>query len=282
MRRRYPGLDITNNGTIATNTRRGKKWDDVTIWQAYDEIEKYVPTSWLEDRIDEATRRIELAKQKYPGKVTVGWSGGKDALVAERVLRIVGYDAGVAALYRCAKVAEMHEYVADHKPEKIEIIEIGPDNSWVIKNKNSVWGQNPPAKLANFHAPAQREWCYKNRSALHITGRRMDDQNHCGKHDRNLGGVQAPRGRGTVSLAPIYDWWHEEILAAIKYFNLNLAPTYKGQYGFIIGSNSNWVDLADLVGRSDITLFPTIVEFRDWIGRVAPKSIPEFDEIMSA
>ena len=98
-----------------------------------------------------------------------------------------------------------------------------------------------PFFRAHAHLETQRREPYLYEGE---TGRRLKDGNQCGNIENNF----IVNKNGYDVFSPLGAWNNEQLLAYIKYNNLDLPPFYKYDRGFLIGSIAmgEWTERAVL------------------------------------
>ena len=105
---------------------------------------------------------------------------------------------------------------------------------------------------------------------LMILGRRVKDGNQCGKRSD---GFVSRRG-GYDVLSPLAEWTHEQLLAYLRYNDLELSPFYRWPRGFLIGSIAmgEWTERAGF-GMSDSQVWEEIWNIDSSIVRSAADAL---------
>lgn len=65
-----------------------------------------------------------------------------------------------------------------------------------------------------------------------LLGRRRADGNYVGKGDNVY-----TNGQGITRYSPLSDWTHEQVLAYIHYYNLEMPPIYNWKNGYVCGTH---------------------------------------------
>lgn len=181
----------------------------------------------LIDKTAESVRRVVAGKH-----VAFGWSGGKDSVALELVMRAAGIEQCVLVICELEFPAFL-QWATDNMPHELEIVNTGQDLDWLVAHPEMLFPQNSVAAAKWFkmvqHA-GQEHYYEKHALDMLITGRRKADGNHVGP-----GGLYS-NARGVTRYSPICDWTHEHLLAAIHYYNLPLAPCYGWPQGFRQGT----------------------------------------------
>lgn len=207
----------------------GKKQriDSQEVWrQAYQEAK----TLQIERRIEDTIASIR-AVVRYRD-LAFGWSGGKDSIVLERVLDLAGYRACVLVITHLEYRAFL-QWVTDHMPERLTVIRTHHDLDWLAKNQTMLFPETAEIAARWFHQVqhwGQELFMKRERFDLLAVGRRKKDGNYCGPQ-----GIYT-NARGMTRYAPLHDWSHEEIFAALHYFKAELPPCYEWPRGYQVGT----------------------------------------------
>ena len=176
---------------------------------------------------------VERAKQVVGTRdVAFGWSGGKDSIVLERVMALAGYRACVLVITSLEYRAFL-QWATDHMPERLTVIRTKHDIDWLSRNPHMLFPKTSDIAAKWFHEVqhwGQEQFLKQDRYDLLAVGRRKKDGNYCGQ-----GGVYT-NARGVTRFAPLYDWTHEEIFAALDYFRAELPPNYTWPRGYQVGT----------------------------------------------
>jgi 3'-phosphoadenosine 5'-phosphosulfate sulfotransferase (PAPS reductase)/FAD synthetase len=161
-----------------------------------------------------------------------GWSGGKDSIVLERVLGLAGFRACVLVITNLEYSAFL-QWVTLHMPERLTVMRTNHDLGWLQRNPEMLFPQDSEIAARWFHQVqhrGQEAFVKKEDFAMIAVGRRRKDGNYCGPE-----GVYTNR-RGVTRFAPLFDWTHEEIFAALEYFKADLPPCYGWPRGYQVGT----------------------------------------------
>ena len=118
------------------------------------------------------------------------------------------------------------DWVEEHKPEKLEVINTGQNMEWLLKHEQMLFPQNSTLAAQWFHIVQHRGQAkyYKAKSLdMLLLGRRRSDGNYVGK--------------GITRYSPLADWSHEDILAYIHYYKVPMPPIYDWQNGYLCGTH---------------------------------------------
>ncbi len=197
--------------------------------EALRNVKQLVPRDQFENLLDDTVAEVRrVARGK---RVAYAWSGGKDS----QALRLVCERAGVTD---CVFVMCNLEYpaflswVTDNMPPGLHVINTGQDMTWLAEHQDWIFPR--PKDQSKWFGPVQwrgQEKFFKERELdLLVMGRRHKDGNFCGTN-----GVYS---KGAVTrYSPIRHWSHEDIFAAVVYYNLPLPPIYDWPRGFRCGTS---------------------------------------------
>lgn len=239
--------------------QRTKNTDEDWL-EVYYNIEKYVSKAEIDIKIREAVEEIKgMTKNR---KAAFGWSGGKDS----NVLNFVMNKAGISNCMwgRCNLEYPIYEeWVQKNKPVGLEEVNMGQDMAWLYQNYNMLFPSDRRVVQKWFkivQQKAQRIYMDRNGLDIFILGRRTQDGNYTGKviARKDSGSCYKPK-TGIWMYCPIRAWKHEDILAVIKYYKLELPPTYFMKDGFQLESiwarkqveseEQGWRDIYDIDKR---------------------------------
>lgn len=205
--------------------------------RAYRDIKTLVTEDELETVIEATVKRIR-ATLPAGARIGAAWSGGKDSVVVDYILRRAGFDfPSCIGMTDELEYPEFMRFVTNNMPPDLIVYNSGHTIKWLSNNLDWLFPDNSTKAARWFKAVqhAAQDKFYKEKRLTHlITGRRLKDRNYVGP-----GGLYRNRGTGTVRYSPIFDWTHEMVLACIAYRNLPLAPFYTWPNGWIVGSG-NW------------------------------------------
>jgi 3'-phosphoadenosine 5'-phosphosulfate sulfotransferase (PAPS reductase)/FAD synthetase len=179
------------------------------------------------DRTIEHLRRVVGARE-----LCFGWSGGKDSIVLERVLALAGYRACVLVLTQLEYNAFL-QWTTSHMPERLTVMRTQHDLAWLQKHPEMLFPQDSATAAKWFHQVqhwGQELFLKRERFDVMAVGRRRKDGNYCGRD-----GIYT-NSRGVTRFAPLWDWSHEEIFAALMYFKAELPPCYGWPRGYQVGT----------------------------------------------
>ncbi len=200
--------------------------------EALAKIEQTVTRQNLERLVDKTVK--EIKKKTRDKKAAFAWSGGKDSLVLEKVSQMAGIQSCVLVICDLEYQA-FTEWVEAHKPPRLEIISTGQDMEWLAAHPQMLFPQESKTAAQWFHVVQHRGQAkyYKEQELdIMLLGRRRADGNHVGK-----GGNIYTNGQGVTRYSPLADWSHEEILAFIHYYGVEMPPIYNWKNGYLCGTH---------------------------------------------
>lgn len=212
----------------------GRKQSAVnSLFVDYMKSQDFIPLSDIDNLIDKAGSRL-----KGVDRVGLAWSGGKDSVVVEHVLKSCGYE-----LPSCLGITDQLEYpafmrfVTEYMPDGLNVFNSGHGYDFLKSNPEMLFPQGSKQAsiwFKNVQHSAQNRFCKKYGINNLVTGRRVSDGNYTGKN-----GVYTNSSTSITRHSIIYDWRHEEVMSCIIHYNLPLAPCYKWRNGFVVGTG-NW------------------------------------------
>jgi len=224
---------VTTGAATRANLGRKQRADSQDFWETWRTLPEWYERSRIENLVDKAVEELRPAKGK---RVAYAWSGGKDS----QALRLVAERAGITECVLAISELEYPEFLAwatDNMPEGLTIVNTGQDLGWLMKNRDMLFPKDAGIASRWFHAinhAGQRTYYKAKKLDALLLGRRHADGNYTGP-----GGTTAYKDReGTLRVSPIAEWSHEDVLAALRYFDLELAPCYGWPRGFRVGTGS--------------------------------------------
>lgn len=162
------------------------------------------------------------------------WISGKDSVVLQNVLEKSGI-AFTPIMWRgINEYPALKNWINEHKPHglieeiidkySLEFLEKHPQYLFCKGNTRTKWMSTKWER--------QRTDIKKHDFDLFITGRRIKDGNQCGT--KANGYISSKVGYDVYS--PLAEWNAEQLLAYIRYNNIELSPFYSWDRGFLIGS----------------------------------------------
>ncbi len=245
----------TMSNTLGKKQRvKNEQWLEII-----DNIESIISKEILEQKVEQTVQDIKV---KTTGKkVAFAWSAGKDSLVLEKICYMAGIDNCVLVISNLEYLAFL-EWVEQHKPLKLEIINTGQDIEWLANHQQMLFPQNSSIASQWFRIVQHRgqaKYYKENQLDILLLGRRKADGNYVGK-----GNNIYTDGKGITRYSPLADWSHEEILAFIRYYNIELPPIYDWYNGYLCGTHPwaarQWTGSVENGWKEIYEIEPDIVE----------------------
>ncbi len=200
--------------------------------ETFAKIEELVTKAELDKQVKKTVSEI---KKKTKGKkAAFAWSGGKDSLVLGEICRMAGIAPCVLVICNLEYKAFI-EWVKAHKPPELEIINTGQDMKWLASHPQMLFPQESKTAARWFHIVQHRgqaKYYKEHELDIMLLGRRRADGNYVGKGDNIY-----TNGQGMTRYSPLSDWSHEEILAFIHYYGVELPPIYDWKNGYLCGTH---------------------------------------------
>lgn len=200
--------------------------------EAFEKIEQLVSKRELDHLVSTTVKEI---KKKIKGKkAAYAWSGGKDSLVLGEICRMADIASCVLVICNLEYKAFI-EWVEGHKPPELSIINTGQDMEWLACHPHMLFTQSSKYAAQWFHIVQHRGQTkyYKEKQLdIMLLGRRRADGNYVGKQDNVYTNKQ-----GVTRYSPLADWTHDQILAFIHYYNLDMPPIYNWKNGYRCGTH---------------------------------------------
>lgn len=195
-------------------------------------IEQLVSKKELDQLVEKTVNDI---KKKTKGKkAAYAWSGGKDSLVLGEICQR-------AEIIPCVLVICDLEYKAfiewaeSHKPPELSVINTGQNIKWLVAHMNMLFPQDSKFATRWFQIVQHRgqaKYYKEHKLDIMLLGRRKADGNYVGRGDNIY-----TNGQGVTRYSPMSDWTHEQVLAYIHYYNLEMPPIYNWKNGYICGTH---------------------------------------------
>lgn len=199
---------------------------------AMNQIEELMSRKDLDALIKQTVKDIKATTKGK--KAAFAWSAGKDSLVLEQICYMAGITDCVLVVSDLEYPAFM-EWVENHKPEKLQIINTGQNLEWLSKHQQMLFPQNSSTAAQWFHIVQHRGQAkyYKDENLdMLLLGRRRADGNYVGK-----GSNIYTDGKGVTRYSPLADWSHEAVLAFIHYYEVPMPPIYDWKNGYLCGTH---------------------------------------------
>lgn len=199
---------------------------------AMENIESLVSKKDLESLVKKTVADI---KKKTKGKkAAFAWSAGKDSLVLGQICHMAGINACVLVVCNLEYPAFL-KWVEGNKPLELEIINTGQDLRWLSNHPHMLFPQDSKTAAQWFHIVQHRGQAryYKDHELdVLLLGRRRADGNYVGKGENIY-----TNGQGITRYSPLSEWSHEQVLAFIHYYNVELPPIYEWKNGYLCGTH---------------------------------------------
>lgn len=238
---------------------RKQSMDNSRWLAAVANIESLISHQELKTLIEKTVSEIQ---EKTAGKnAAFAWSAGKDSIVLANICQSVGIGASVIGM--CAlEYPVFMDWVSQHLPENCTIINTGQDIAWLSKHQEMLFPQDSKTAAKWFSIvqhKAQMQYFHDNDLDILLLGRRRADGNYVGSKD----GIYTDK-KGVTRYSPLHQWRHEDILAYIHYYCLDLPPIYNWHNGYLCGTHPwparQWTGSIENGWREVDQIDPAIVE----------------------
>lgn len=189
-----------------------------------------VPAAVLEAKIDRTV--ADIRRVGAGQRMAFGWSGGKDSLVLGQLMRLAGVTDCVLVL-TYLEYPQFLRWVTDHMPPDLTVLRTRHDLGWLAVHPHLLFPRTAALAAQWFHRVqhwGQTVYVQRQQIAILAVGRRRLDGNFCGPPDGYTNRL------GVRRYAPMADWTHEEVFAALAYFGDTLPPCYQWPRGFQVGT----------------------------------------------
>jgi 3'-phosphoadenosine 5'-phosphosulfate sulfotransferase (PAPS reductase)/FAD synthetase len=206
-------------------------------WLAAREALALLPPPDLEAVVERTVR--EIREQVRGRKVAFAWSGGKDSLVLEGLMRAVGIKECVLVVTNLEYPA-FYAWSANHMPDDLEIINTGQDLVWLKAHPRQLFPKmagDAAVWMRGVQWAGQTSYFHKHALDMLLTGRRRADGNYVGGGGREPGDPAIyTNGDKVTRYSPLADWSHEHVLAYVATRGIELPPCYGWPRGFRVGT----------------------------------------------
>ena len=216
---------------------------------AFDTCTSIYSKEYIDDLEQRTIARIKKVASKYKN-ICSGWIAGKDSLALHHLLVKSGINFTPVMWRGINEYPCMVEWIQKNQPNNIlfEIIDKF-DFDFLEKHPEYLFCKNGTRQnWMSEKWKKQKQTMKKYNFDLFIAGRRIKDGNNCGKKEDDY-----IVKKDYDTFAPLAEWNHEEVLAYIKYNNIELPPFYSFKRGFLIGSIAmgEWTEYASKNNTDD-------------------------------
>lgn len=198
----------------------------------FEKIEHLISKKELDQMVEKTVKEIKI---KTKGKKTAyAWSGGKDSLVLSEICQRAGIIPCVLVVCNLEYKAFI-EWVQVHKPPELSTINTGQDMKWLASNLHMLFPQDSKIASKWFQIVQHRgqvQYYKEHNLDMLLLGRRRVDGNYVGRGDNIYTNKQ-----GVTRYSPMSEWTHEQVIAYIHYYNLELPPFYNWKNGYLCGTH---------------------------------------------
>lgn len=204
---------------------------------------------------------MNVIAKTYRSDTVIGYSGGKDSLVLRHMCeQCLERPLFVACLHQ-NEYPSFEQWIVDTAPRLTVFVR---DFSLGLDFLNEhlsflfpVERKEKDAFVTAWQKPTF-EWMKEHGKTRLITGKRIDDGNFCGQ--LNSDGCRQTQRKNPciISLNPLSDWTHDELLAYIQYNHIMLPEIYQFPNGFKFGTHP-WTE-RDRINMRFFDTFDEILE----------------------
>ena len=216
-------------GNVLGRKQRIKNSDWIDTFRRIDQL---VSKKELDQLV---VKTVEDIKKKTKGKkAAYAWSGGKDSLVLGEICQKAGIIPCILVVCNLEYKAFI-EWAESHKPPELSVINTGQNIKWLAAHINMLFPQDSKFATRWFQIVQHRgqtKYYKENRLDMLLLGRRRADGNYVGKGENIYTNKQ-----GITRYSPMSDWTHEQVLAYIYYYNLEMPPIYDWKNGYLCGTH---------------------------------------------
>lgn len=248
------------------NIKNNKEWLDAlnkcTSLYSYDDIKR------LEK---ETIQLIEKVSKNY-NNICSGWIAGKDSIVLDHILKKSNINYKPIMWRGINEYPQMTKWIDNNKPKNLieEVID-KYSLEFLEKHQDYLFCKNKTRqKWMATKWERQRKDIKKYNFDLFVTGRRLKDGNQCG----SITGLFVVKKPSYDVFSPLGAWNSEQLLAYIKYNNIELPPFYNWERGFLIGSIAmgEWTERA-IMNKTEDEVWQEIYDIDKSIVESASKKL---------
>lgn len=184
--------------------------------------------------VDKARKFIETVISDLETPPVFGWSGGKDSVVLEFILRPFWLE-GVCCLTKL-EFPVVERFIAEHLPERVRLVHSAQDLEWLKANPRYLFARDPATNAAWYRKQQQTAldaFAAEKKAEMVITGRRRVDGNFVPS------ALYKPKA-APARFAPILDMAHAEVWAIMRHFGLPEYPLYALAPTSVVNGTASW------------------------------------------
>lgn len=189
-----------------------------------DQFERLVATTAAEVKSVIGARRAGYA-----------WSGGKDSLALEIVMNAAGVHSCCIGLTAKLEYHAFESWLALHRPLGLVVYRTPWDLNWLRRHPEMLFCADNAIRPRWYNAwlIAQKKFAKDRALDVLITGKRKMDGNVIFAGDDNR-----YRSGGIERYAPLWNWTHHDVFAALIYREPSLPPFYHWPRGWRVGTHA--------------------------------------------
>lgn len=185
--------------------------------------------------VDRVRKLIDIVVSEHkPRAVVWGWSGGKDSVALEYILRPFGW-RGVCSITQL-EYPVCERFLAANLPDRVELRRTHQDLDWLKANPKYLFARDAATHAAWYRMQQQNaldDLAADVGADMVVTGRRRSDGN-CAPST-----VYTPKSAPT-RFAPILDMSHAEVWAILRHFDLPEYPLYALTPTSLVNGTASW------------------------------------------
>lgn len=222
---------------------------------AYNNATSLIPISRINELEKKAILNIIKTSHNFTN-ICNGWCGGKDSLVLQKLIDKSMIQSTPIHWEYSEEFPCVRDWYKSNRPKNciVEVLRFFDLNFLENNNDYLFCKGNTRKEWISKKLIIQDKDIKKYQFDLFITGRRKLDGNQCGKKENNY----LTKKQNYSVFNPIAEWTNEELLAYLRYNNIELPPSYWFKTGFISGTGA-WTDY-DCLGRSDFEVLDELYQ----------------------
>lgn len=204
----------------------------------------------------------EMALVFQGERVVYAWSGGKDSVVLDSLMRMVGNHIGVCVCtqleYPCVDA-----FLMGNKPPRTEIVRTTHDLAWLRRNPKMLFPADSRTKsdwLRIVQHSHTDEFAKRVGASMLVFGRRTEDGNVMKSK------LYTVEGRAR-RYNPLKDFTHLQIWGIVRHFELPEYPLYARHASSLVTGTGSWAQEPswDIVKATDPALYARVRRFFPYV-----------------
>lgn len=238
-----------------------KRMDNIAYFRGlYDKAHHEISKRECAELLKRTAEEMALVLQNE--RAVYGWSGGKDSVVLQHLMGMVGKYVGVCVStqleYPCVDA-----FISLNKPPRTEVIRTPHDLNWLIRNPRMLMPTDSRTK-SEWYRIVQHHYtdAFAKRvgATMLVFGRRTEDGNVM---RAKLYSVEGKPRRYN----PLKDFTHVQIWGILRHFDLPEYPLYARHASSLVTGTGAWAQEPswDIVKATDPALYARVRRFFPYV-----------------